>query len=82
MGTVDTIYAPRAVNHYDSEHVMPEEDLKKLPEAAIQAPTSLNIQHWRSECIGNTMERVSPLGTATHDASVNGRRARVRLPAG
>lgn len=47
MDTFDAIYQRRAVKHYDPEHVMPEEDLQKLLEAAIQAPTSFNIQHWR-----------------------------------
>ncbi len=47
MNTLDAIYARRAVKHYDPDHVMPEEDVTKLFEAAIQSPTSFNIQHWR-----------------------------------
>ena len=47
MDTFEAIYSRRAVKHYVSEHVMPEEDLRKLFEAAIQSPTSFNIQHWR-----------------------------------
>jgi nitroreductase len=47
MDTFDAIYARRAVKHYDPNFVMPEEDLHKILEAAIQAPTSFNIQHWR-----------------------------------
>ena len=47
MDTLDAIYGRRAVKHFDPNHEMPEDDLKKLLEAAIQSPTSFNIQHWR-----------------------------------
>ena len=47
MNTLDAIYARRAVKQYDPDYVMPEEDVRKLFEAAIQSPTSFNIQHWR-----------------------------------
>ena len=47
MDTFDAIYSRRAVKHYDPDHVMPDEELHKLFEAAIQSPTSFNIQHWR-----------------------------------
>lgn len=47
MDTFDAIYQRRSVKHFDPNHQMPEADLTKLLEAAIQAPTSFNIQHWR-----------------------------------
>lgn len=47
MDTLETIYGRRAVKHFDPKHSMPDEDRTKLLEAAIQAPTSFNIQHWR-----------------------------------
>ena len=47
MDTIEAIYSRRAVKHYDPDHVMPDEDLRKLLEAAVQSPTSFNIQHWR-----------------------------------
>ncbi len=47
MDTFEAIRGRRAVRHYDAEHVMPEADLQKLLEAAVQSPTSFNIQHWR-----------------------------------
>lgn len=47
MDTFDAIYGRRAIKHYDPDHTMPDEDLKRLLEAAMQAPTSFNIQHWR-----------------------------------
>ena len=47
MDTFDAIYGRRAIKHYDPNHKLTAEEEKKLFEAAIQAPTSFNIQHWR-----------------------------------
>ena len=47
MDTFEAIYQRRAVKHYDPNFEMPEEDVKKLLEAAVQSPTSFNIQNWR-----------------------------------
>ena len=47
MDTFDAIYQRRSVKQYDSQHKLTDEEEKKLLEAAIQAPTSFNIQHWR-----------------------------------
>jgi len=47
MDTFDAIYQRRAVKAFDPEHRLTSEEEKKLFEAAIQAPTSFNIQHWR-----------------------------------
>ena len=41
MDTFDAIYARRSIKAFDAEHRMPEEDLNKLLEAAIQAPDQL-----------------------------------------
>ena len=47
MDTFDTIYGRRAVKHFDPEFRLSEVERTKLLQAAIQAPTSFNIQHWR-----------------------------------
>jgi len=47
MDTITAIYARRAVKHFDPEHRLTGEQERKLLEAAIQSPTSFNIQHWR-----------------------------------
>ncbi len=47
MDTFDAIYQRRAIKHFDPQHKLSPEDEAKLLEAAIQAPTSFNIQHWR-----------------------------------
>jgi nitroreductase len=47
METMEAIYSRRAVKQFDPEHEMSREEEIMLLEAAIQAPTSFNIQHWR-----------------------------------
>jgi nitroreductase len=47
MDTFDAIYQRRAIKHFDPEHQLTKEEETKILEAAIQTPTSFNIQHWR-----------------------------------
>ena len=47
MDTFDAIYQRRAVKHYDAEHELTDDEVQKLMEAAIQTPSSFNIQNWR-----------------------------------
>lgn len=47
MDTLDAIARRRSVKAFDPTHRMSEADERRLLEAAIQAPTSFNIQHWR-----------------------------------
>jgi len=47
MNTLDAIQQRRSIKAFDPDHRMPDEDLEKLLNAAIQSPTSFNIQHWR-----------------------------------
>ena len=47
MDTFDAIYQRRSIKHFDPEHRLTPDEETKLLEAAIQAPTSFNIQHWR-----------------------------------
>ena len=46
MNTLETIQARRAIKHYDAAHQMTETEIRQLLEAAMQAPTAFNIQHW------------------------------------
>lgn len=47
MDTFDAIYQRRAVKHYDPKHEFTDAEVRKLLEAAMQSPTSFNIQNWR-----------------------------------
>ena len=47
MDVFEAIRARRAVKHFDPNHTMKDAEIDQLIEAAMQAPTSFNIQHWR-----------------------------------
>lgn len=47
MEVFDAIYKRRSVKQYDPNHRLTDAEIDKILEAAIQAPTSFNIQHWR-----------------------------------
>jgi nitroreductase len=47
MDTFEAIYQRRSVKQFDPTHKLTPEEENKLLEAAIQSPTSFNIQHWR-----------------------------------
>ena len=47
METFEAINSRRSVKAFDPEHKLTPDEETKLLEAAIQAPTSFNIQHWR-----------------------------------
>ncbi|MEM9662988.1 MAG: nitroreductase family protein [Planctomycetota bacterium] len=47
MDTFDAIHARRSMKAFDPEHRLTDDELEKLLTAAIQSPTSFNIQHWR-----------------------------------
>lgn len=47
MNVLEAIEARRAIKHYDPEHRLTEQETRQLLEAAMQAPTAFNIQHWR-----------------------------------
>lgn len=57
METFDAIYGRRSVKHFDPEHKITSEEEKKILEAAIQAPTSFNIQHWRFVVVKDSEKR-------------------------
>lgn len=64
MDTFDAIYQRRAVKAFDPEHRLSKDEESKLFSAAIQAPTSFNIQHWRFVVIRDPKlrEQVRALG--------------------
>lgn len=47
MDTLEAVFARRAVKHFDPDFKIPEDGVTRILEAAIQSPTSFNIQHWR-----------------------------------
>ena len=57
MNVSQAIEERRAVKHYDADHQMPEEDLKKLMEMGMRSPTSFNIQNWRFVHVSDKQKR-------------------------
>lgn len=47
MSVFNLIEKRRSIKHFDPDHKMSEQEFDKLIKAAILAPTSFNIQHWR-----------------------------------
>ena len=47
MDVFEAIQSRRAVKHFDPDHRMEPAEVDRLLQAAMQAPTSFNIQHWR-----------------------------------
>ncbi|MCC6934006.1 MAG: nitroreductase family protein [Deltaproteobacteria bacterium] len=53
MNIFELLNARRAVKNFDSNFVIPNEDIEKLLSAATLAPSAFNIQHWRFVIIKN-----------------------------
>lgn len=47
MTTIELMKERHSIRKYDSEFKMPQADLKEIIEAASEAPSSWNLQHWR-----------------------------------
>ena len=71
MDTFDAIYQRRAVKHYDAQHELTEDEIQKLMEAAVQAPTSFNIQNWRFVLVRDKALREKIRGAAWDQAQVS-----------
>ena len=68
MDTFDAIYQRRAVKHYDPTHRLTEAETTKLLEAAIQSPTSFNIQNWRFVVVTDSEQRQQMRAAANDQA--------------
>lgn len=70
MEVLEAIRARRAVKHFDPSHTMTKEERQTLLEAALQAPTSFNIQHWRLVEVSDEALRDRICGAAWNQAQV------------
>jgi nitroreductase len=70
MDTFEAIYQRRAVKHYDPQHEFTDDELNKLMEAAIQSPTSFNIQNWRFALVRDKQLRREIRAAAADQAQV------------
>lgn len=70
MDTFDAIYQRRAIKNYDPEHEFTDDEIRKLMEAAIQSPTSFNIQNWRFVLVRDKELRKAIRAAANDQAQV------------
>ncbi|UCC30130.1 MAG: nitroreductase family protein [Phycisphaerales bacterium] len=70
MNTFDAIYQRRAVKHYDPDHRFTKDEVTRLMEAAIQSPTSFNMQNWRFVLVTDPDLRQRIRGVAYDQAQV------------
>jgi nitroreductase len=70
MDTFDAIYQRRAVKHYDPEHELSDDEIRKLMAAAIQSPTSFNMQNWRFVLVRDRELRKQICAAASNQAQV------------
>jgi nitroreductase len=70
MDTFDAIYHRRAVKHYDAEHELSNDEIQKLMEAAVQSPTSFNIQNWRFVLVNDKQLRYKIRSAANDQAHI------------
>ena len=70
MDTFDAIYQRRAVKHYDPQHELTDDEIRKLMEAAVQAPTSFNMQNWRFVLVRDKSLRQQIRAAANDQAQV------------
>ncbi len=66
MDTFEAIYSRRAVKYFDPNHEMTDAEIEKLLDAAMQSPSSFNMQNWRFVVIRNK-ELKSQLRVAAFD---------------
>ena len=70
MDVLESIKARRAVKHYDPNFVIPQQDVDRLLEHAIESPTSFNIQNWRFVMVENKQLRKQIRAAAWDQAQV------------
>ena len=70
MDTFDAIYGRRSIKHYHPDHELTDDEINKLMEAALQSPTSFNIQHWRFVLVRDKEVREQLKQAAYHQAQV------------
>ena len=70
METFEAIYARRAIKHFDPLHQFTDSEIRKLMEAAIQSPTSFNMQNWRFVLVSDKGLRKQIRAAANDQAQV------------
>ena len=70
MDTFDAIKKRRSIKHYDPNHLLSDDEIKRLMSLAILSPTSFNIQNWRFVIVTNPEIRKKIRAAAWDQAQV------------
>lgn len=70
MKVSEAVQSRRAVKHFDSNHLITDEEYTDLMELALQSPTSFNIQNWRFVRVIDTDKRAKIRAAAWDQAQV------------
>lgn len=70
MDVFEAIYQRRAVKHFDPQHTLTDDEVHRLIEAAMQAPTSFNMQNWRFVLVRDPELRKAIRAAANDQAQV------------
>lgn len=70
MHVFEAIETRRSVKHYDPDHRMSDEEVRRLLELAILSPTSFNIQNWRFVVVRDPALRAELRAAAWNQAQV------------
>ncbi|PSL42442.1 nitroreductase [Salsuginibacillus halophilus] len=70
MSGIDIMKERRSIRKFDPDHTMPEEDLQEIIEAAIEAPSSWNLQHWKFLAIQSDEKKQEVLPIAYNQKQV------------
>ena len=57
MKTEEAITSRRSVKHFDPDHQMSDDEIKKLLSLAVLSPTAFNIQNWRFVVVSDPVLR-------------------------
>lgn len=70
MDTNQSILQRRSVKHYDTDFLIPKNEMDEILDLAIHSPSSFNIQHWRIVNIVDTDIRKNIRAAAWDQAQV------------
>ena len=57
MNTIEAIHHRISANKFDTTRSLSDADIRELVQLATQAPSSLNIQHWRFVAVTNAQDK-------------------------
>lgn len=70
MDVFTAVTERRSIKHYDPDHVMTDDEIRKLMDAVLLSPTSFNIQNWRFILVNDKTHQKALRGASFNQAQV------------